>query len=88
MDVREFGVITFKSTHHTIKAEKILLDTDGIKIRTIPTPRDISQSCGLSIKFDLKDLDQIRTIIGENSIEIDSMYKIVRSEKNSRAEKI
>lgn len=53
MKSEEFYVIAFESTHHAIQTEKDL--RTKFKIETIPTPREISASCGLSIKFS-KDL--------------------------------
>lgn len=50
---KEFYVIAFESTHHALKVESIL--KNKFAIETIPTPREISASCGLSIKF-LEDI--------------------------------
>jgi len=41
-------LFTFISVHHALKAEK-LLQTKGIELDIIPTPRSISTSCGISI---------------------------------------
>ncbi|MBF8982301.1 DUF3343 domain-containing protein [Lutibacter sp. B2] len=46
---KEFYVIAFESTHHALKVESML--KNEFKIEMIPTPREISASCGLSIKF-------------------------------------
>ena len=46
---KEFYVIAFESTHHALKVESSL--KNKFEIETIPTPREISASCGLSIKF-------------------------------------
>lgn len=41
-------LVTFLSTHHALKAEKILKkEESGIDL--IPTPREISSECGFSI---------------------------------------
>ncbi|MEW9121403.1 MAG: DUF3343 domain-containing protein [Thermotaleaceae bacterium] len=49
MGYEEFYVIAFESTHHAMQTEKYL--KTKFSIETIPTPREISASCGLSIKF-------------------------------------
>jgi hypothetical protein len=41
-------LFTFTSVHHALKAEKIL-QTKGVELDIIPTPRSISTSCGISI---------------------------------------
>lgn len=84
-----YGLITFKSTHHTIQAEGFLKDKD-IDFKTIPTPREITKSCGLAILFSLDDLHLIEDIINEEIIKLDSVYKYTKSKsrKNNKAEKI
>lgn len=52
MDV-EYMIISFSSTHQAMHFERCLLMHFAIEL--IPTPRDISASCGLSIKFEVED---------------------------------
>ena len=87
MKDRQFGVITFKSTNHAIKSESIFKNED-IKFRTIPTPREITHSCGLAIKFDLKDIDLARNIIEDNKLDIEGIFKVIKNSEGSFAEKI
>lgn len=82
-----YGVITFKSTHHTIQAEGFLKDK-GLVFKTIPTPREITKSCGLAILFALSDLNIVEEVLAEDSITIDSVYKYIKSRQNSSVEKI
>lgn len=84
-----YGLITFKSTHHTIQAEGFLKDK-GIDFKTIPTPREITKSCGLAILFDLDDMHLVEDVINEDIIKLDSVYKYTKSKsrKNNNAEKI
>lgn len=82
-----YGVITFKSTHHTIQAEDLLRE-GGLEFKTIPTPREITKSCGLSILFQLDDLPIVEDVISRDTIKIDSVYRYVKSREDSRAEKI
>ena len=55
MDIEKY-VITFKSTHYAIMSEKKL---SNFKIQMVPTPREISASCGLSIIFEIEDFKEI-----------------------------
>lgn len=82
-----YGLITFKSTHHTIQAEGFLKDKD-LDFKTIPTPREISKSCGLAILFNLDDLHLVEDVIDENIIKIDSIYRYSKSREKNSAEKI
>ncbi|MCR3954932.1 MAG: DUF3343 domain-containing protein [Gudongella sp.] len=56
--MNEFGILTFQSTHHAMRAERILTE-EGIKTKTIPTPRDITLSCGLAIRVAVVDLEKV-----------------------------
>lgn len=80
-------IIAFESTHHAIKAEKEI-KAEEINIKTIPTPREVSVSCGLSIKFDYKDLNRIKDIIGHYDLSISGVYKIYRKDNKRVAEKL
>lgn len=53
----EFMIIAFGSTHQAIHFERLLLGKFAIEL--IPTPRDVSASCGLSLKFEMDDLNAI-----------------------------
>ncbi len=87
MKDRQFGVITFKSTHHAIKAESIFKNED-IEFRTIPTPREVTHSCGLAIKFDLKDTELAKRIVEENQLDIEGFFKVIKTSEENRAEKL
>lgn len=83
-----FYVVSFNSTHHAIRTEKLLM-AEGIKITTLPTPREIAASCGLSIRFELADLDKINSIMEENSLERRGIFHISKNDQGIRqAEKI
>lgn len=72
----EFFVLTFNSTHHAIHTEK-LLKRAGVDAEMIPTPREITASCGLSIKFSTGMLDRVMEVIdaGELDKSIMKLYK-------------
>lgn len=70
-----FYVITFNSTHHAIKAERTLME-NGLDVRTIPTPREITASCGFSIKFLEGDINEIKNFLSNKELDILGIYKI------------
>ncbi|NLW39638.1 MAG: DUF3343 domain-containing protein [Tissierellia bacterium] len=83
----EFGVITFKSTHYAIQGD-IAFKEQNINYRTIPTPREITRSCGLAIKFDLEDIDLVKDIIEKNKLTIDGIFKMVKDDQGYKAERL
>lgn len=82
-----FYVISFDSTHHAIKAEKLFKDVN-LNIRMMPTPREITASCGLSIRFESGDLEQIEDIISKEELAVKGVYEIKREEGVRSANKI
>ncbi len=77
---KEKYVIAFQSTQYAMKAEKELKKHD---IQMIPTPREITASCGLSILFKKEDLDSIKEQIAQwhDDSHMAEMYR-VDQEKN------
>lgn len=82
-----FCVITFNSTHHAIKAEKTLMG-NGLNVRTIPTPREITASCGFSIKFEEDDINEIKNFLINKELDILGIYKIKKGLLGKEAIKI
>ena len=55
-------VLAFDSIHDVIQAEKIIVE-HGIWCDLVPTPRELSSDCGMSIECrceDLPDLESLR----------------------------
>lgn len=87
MKETQFGVITFKSTHYAIQADTVL-KKENIQFRTIPTPREITHSCGLAIKFSLDDFDNIMNIVKENGLITEGVFKFTKDNKGQYIEKL
>lgn len=81
-----YGVVTFKSTHYAIQGEAVF-DDNNISHKTIPTPREITYSCGLSLLFILDDLELVKELVDSGQLDIDHIYKYTKSRVNT-AEKI
>lgn len=80
--MNQFGILTFQSTHHAMRAEKVLLQ-EGIGTKTIPTPRDISLSCGLAIRIDAKDVEAVRELKKVGTLDYKEVYSL-RTEGKER----
>ncbi|MBE0661703.1 MAG: DUF3343 domain-containing protein [Bacteroidales bacterium] len=65
-----YHIFTFSSTHHVLKAEKLLISR-GIKHEIIPTPKNISSDCGMSIRIspDISEPKTIADVLDENDIQ-------------------
>lgn len=81
--MNEMYIVSFSSTHHAIRTDK-LLGENGIKCTTLPTPREITASCGISIRFSYDDIEKVENILEENSIEYKGIYNISKLENGSK----
>ncbi len=68
------AVTTFMSTHYAIQAEGVFRE-NNISFKTIPTPREITYSCGLALMFELEDVDKVKELVDKEELSIDSLYK-------------
>jgi hypothetical protein len=70
------AVATFDNTHHALRFEKTLKEND-IKLTVMPVPREISASCGLSVKFSMDEFEKVRNIAKTNEIQVKKYYEII-----------
>ena len=80
--MKEYYLFTFDSTHYAIKAQKLLSDLDPV---TMPTLREISASCGISLKVRPEQMGAAKTRMEEQG-EGWSLYHIFQSGKEIRRE--
>lgn len=73
-------VITFTSTHQAIKFERMLLPNFDIEL--IPTPREVSASCGLSLKFTSHDRAQLLEAISIENKQGIQLYIFTKNENH------
>lgn len=82
--MKEYYLFTFESTHSAIKAQKLL---SGLNAVTMPTLREISASCGISLKVLPEQIAAAKTCMEEQG-EGWSLYHIFQSGKEIRCELI
>lgn len=63
----EYIIITFQSTNFALQAESFF-KSQSIKHQIIPTPREITLSCGISVKMDIEMLDKVKSAVLAGSI--------------------
>ena len=83
MERTEFYVISFENTHSAMEAQKILRPRYSITV--IPTLREVSQSCGISVM--LPPMDQQEAITAANSLGMEKgMFQLyfAKGDKNHR----
>lgn len=80
-------LITFESANYAMQTEAYLKSV-GIKLQIMPTPREITLSCGLSIKTPMDNYQKLKEIIDLKKIKIKSLYSLKINENKKIIEKI
>ena len=86
MKTEIFGLLALESTNVVMKLEKELLERE-LMVRVIPVPKEITANCGLSIKFQLEDIDLIRSCVENNQVS-GSYYKVIKTGLKKQVEKL
>lgn len=71
-------VISFDSTNYAMLADKCFSEEQFEKM-VVPTPRAISNSCGISIQINQDDIDEAIKLIENKDLKIKGIFKV---EKN------
>ncbi|NLT67689.1 MAG: DUF3343 domain-containing protein [Acidobacteria bacterium] len=71
--VADYGVVLFYTSSAAIRAEKILLK-DGIPVKLIPTPRELSSDCGVALRFSWCHEMRARELLASACVEIASIH--------------
>ncbi|MEQ8174434.1 MAG: DUF3343 domain-containing protein [Syntrophomonadaceae bacterium] len=82
-----YGLYTFDTTSHALKAEKVLKKSQA-RFILIPTLREISASCGLSIKFRLEDQAQLDQIFTNEQLHYDGLYHVEKENGRNLVQKL
>lgn len=87
LQLDKYNLFTFISTSHALKAEKVL-KAEGMSFIMIPTLREISASCGLSVKVDPDDLDSSADILRQNEVQSDGVYYVRKIQGKNEVHRI
>ena len=70
-----YGVVLFCTTSSVMRAEKLLMKA-GYSIKLIPTPREFSSDCGIALRFDWAEYEQVKLILDTAHVEIDAIHQV------------
>lgn len=85
--MEEYLIITFESTNYAMQTESFLKDQKLLH-QIIPTPREITLSCGLSIRTSIDKYDLLQDHIKSGRIRNKSLYKVKGSIGNRSFEEL
>lgn len=77
-------LITFNNTHSVMHFEKKINDNNkyDIKMILMPTPRSLSFSCGLCIKLQEVELNDILDIVAKENLQYKDLFEITQNGYN------
>ena len=73
-------LIAFDSVHQAIRAESLLLKA-GVPVELVPTPREISASCGQSLQFAEAAAEPVRALLERERIVFRGIYAQVPGQR-------
>ena len=62
------GVVLFHTTSSALRAEKTLQKA-GLVVKLIPTPRELSSDCGIALRFEWLQREQIESGLSSAGVE-------------------
>ncbi|EHL16740.1 hypothetical protein HMPREF9630_01829 [Peptoanaerobacter stomatis] len=68
-------VISFESTNYAMLADKYF-DEINFQKMVVPTPRAISNSCGISLQINKEDIEKAKVLIQEKHIKIKGIFEV------------
>ncbi len=69
----KYYIVTFQNTHEAMKAEREAIK-NGIKVIVIPTPTYITKSCGISLKIEEENIQNIIDLIKLETIKVKEIF--------------
>ena len=70
-----YGVAAFRSRQQVLRFEAVL-KAQGVPARVVTTPRDIAMGCGLSVRFPMEKLPDVRrALLIENPGNLIGLYR-------------
>ncbi len=73
-------LIAFDSVHQAIRAEQLLLKAD-VPVEMVPTPREISASCGQSVRFPAGSAAAVLALLERENIAFRGIYSIAEDQR-------
>ncbi len=62
------GVVLFHTTTAALRAEKVAQKA-GLKVKLIPTPRELSSDCGIALRFALEARETVEQLLEDAGVE-------------------
>jgi hypothetical protein len=71
--MHKYGVVLFYTNSGVMQAEAILMKA-GLALKLIPTPRQLSSDCGVALRFNWEQEQQVRELLARARVEISGIH--------------
>jgi hypothetical protein len=71
----DYSVVLFHSTAHALRAEKVL-ERSGVRIKLIPTPRQLSSDCGVALRFERAEEERVAAALAESQVPTNGIHPL------------
>jgi hypothetical protein len=71
----EHGIVLFHNSFSAMRAEAVLMKA-GLAVKLIPTPRDLSSDCGVSLRFDWSRSQQVEALLKQARVDTAGIYPL------------
>ncbi len=70
-----YGVVLFRTSSSAMQAEALLVKAN-VPAKLIPTPRQLSSDCGLSLRFDWDAHEQVEMLLRKARVETAGIHEL------------
>ena len=67
------GLISFFGSYHAIRAET-MLQRGGFAAQLVPGPKELSPNCGVALRFEYAQRDQVLAVLAAKNVKIDGVH--------------
>lgn len=71
----KYAVTLFYTSSAALRAEKVLGQA-GLTVKLIPTPRQLSSDCGLALRFNASQQQQVENLLLQANVEVAGIYSL------------
>jgi Putative Se/S carrier protein-like len=69
------GVVLFHGLQAVLRAEKVLQKA-RLTVKLVPTPRQFSSDCGVALRFNWSEVEQVRNQLTAARVEIAAIHSL------------
>ena len=75
MSAETMAVALFPTTQVAVRAEQLFVD-EGIQCKLIPTPRHLSATCGMALRFPAADREHVQQVLDRAGIPCGGIHEL------------